>query len=69
MQLTETGESRVNGYLFVLERSLKSFLPHDVAREERVERTLEHEEVAVDARLAGLSELHGRAFQRRPSIA
>ena len=24
---TETGESRVNGYLFVLERSLKTFLP------------------------------------------
>ena len=26
-ELTETGESRVNGYLFVLERSLKTFLP------------------------------------------
>lgn len=33
MQLTETGESRVNGYLFILERSLKTFLPHDVARD------------------------------------
>src|SRR5258707_9597913 len=33
MQLTETGESRVNGYLFVLERSLKTFLPADVARD------------------------------------
>ena len=33
MKLTETGESRVNGYLFVLERSLKTFLPHDVARD------------------------------------
>lgn len=30
MKLTETGESRVNGYLFVLERSLKTFLPADV---------------------------------------
>jgi uncharacterized membrane protein len=27
--LSETGESRVNGYLFVLERSLKTFLPRD----------------------------------------
>jgi uncharacterized membrane protein len=30
VKLTETGESRVNGYLFVLERSLKTFLPADV---------------------------------------
>jgi len=33
MQLTEPGESRVNGYLFVLERSLKTFLPRDVVRD------------------------------------
>ena len=33
MVLTETGESRINGYLYVLERSLKSFLPADVARD------------------------------------
>jgi uncharacterized membrane protein len=33
MILTETGESRVNGYLFVLERSLKTFLPTDVVRD------------------------------------
>lgn len=33
MNLTDTGESRVNGYLFVLARSLKSFLPADVARD------------------------------------
>jgi hypothetical protein len=31
--LGDTGESRVNGYLFVLERSLKSFLPGDVVRD------------------------------------
>jgi hypothetical protein len=31
MNLSTTGESRVNGYLFVLERSLKMFLPRDVA--------------------------------------
>ena len=33
MKLSETGESRVNGYVFVLERSLKSFLPSDVVRD------------------------------------
>src|SRR4051794_41591647 len=33
MNLSDTGESRVNGYLFVLERSLKSFLPTDVVRD------------------------------------
>lgn len=31
MKLTESGESRIRGYLFVLERSLRSFLPHEVA--------------------------------------
>jgi hypothetical protein len=31
--LTETGESRVNGYLFVLERSLRSFLPLEIVRD------------------------------------
>src|SRR5256886_6329734 len=33
MQLTDAGESRINGYLFVLERSLKTFLPSDVVRD------------------------------------
>ncbi|HEY1911161.1 MAG TPA: hypothetical protein VGG73_09580 [Vicinamibacterales bacterium] len=33
MRLSDVGESRVNGYLFVLERSLKSFLPADVVRD------------------------------------
>lgn len=33
MQLSDPGESRVNGYLFVLERSLKTFLPSDVVRD------------------------------------
>ena len=33
MQLTEAGGSRVNGYLFILERSLKTFLPPDVVRD------------------------------------
>ncbi len=33
MNLSQAGESRVNGYLFVLERSLKSFLPTDVVRD------------------------------------
>jgi hypothetical protein len=31
--LSETGQSRVNGYLFVLERSLVAVLPRDVARD------------------------------------
>jgi uncharacterized membrane protein len=33
MILSTTGESRVNGYLFVLERSLKTFLPPDAMRD------------------------------------
>jgi uncharacterized membrane protein len=33
VKLSEAGESRVNGYLFVLERSLLTFLPHDTARD------------------------------------
>jgi hypothetical protein len=33
VNLTETGESRVNGYLFVLERSLKTFLPPEIVRD------------------------------------
>src|SRR5204863_6515448 len=33
VNLTDTRTARVNGYLFVLERSLKSFLPIDVARD------------------------------------
>jgi HAAS len=33
MNLSQVGESRVNGYLFVLERSLKSFLPIDIVRD------------------------------------
>ena len=31
MTLTEVGESRINGYLFILERSLRSFLPRETA--------------------------------------
>ena len=33
MMLTDAGESRINGYLYVLERSLRSFLPADVVRD------------------------------------
>jgi len=33
VNLTEPGESRINGYLFVLERSLKTFLPTDVVHD------------------------------------
>lgn len=33
MILSDTGDSRVNGYLFVLERSLATFLPRDSVRD------------------------------------
>jgi uncharacterized membrane protein len=33
MVLSDTGEARVHGYLFVLERSLKTFLPTDVVHD------------------------------------
>ncbi len=33
MTLSDTGQSRVNGYLFVLERSLGTFLPREVTRD------------------------------------
>jgi amino acid transporter len=50
MQLTETGESRVNGYLFVLERSLKTFLARDVVRDavREIESHLRERIVAAD---------------------
>ena len=51
MQLSNTGESRVNGYLFVLERSLKTFLPIDVARDavREIESHVRERVAAVDA--------------------
>jgi uncharacterized membrane protein len=33
MQLTETGEARIRGYLFILDRSLRSFLPREVVQD------------------------------------
>ena len=50
MKLTDTGDARVNGYLFVLERSLKSFLPHDVARDavREIESHLRERVMAAD---------------------
>ena len=50
MNLTETGESRVNGYLFVLERSLKTFLPSDVVRDavREIESHLRERVLAAD---------------------
>jgi uncharacterized membrane protein len=33
MTLSDVGEARVNGYLFVLQRSLKTFLPHESVRD------------------------------------
>src|SRR5207344_383179 len=51
MQLTDTGESRVNGYLFVLERSLKTFLPADVVRDavREIESHVRERVAAADA--------------------
>jgi uncharacterized membrane protein len=33
VNLTDVGKSRINGYLFVLQRSLKTFLPPDTVRD------------------------------------
>jgi uncharacterized membrane protein len=51
MQLSDTGESRVNGYLFVLERSLKTFLPSDVVRDavREIESHLRERVASADA--------------------
>ena len=51
MHLTESGESRVNGYLFVLERSLKAFLPPDVVRDavREIESHLRERVASADA--------------------
>ena len=50
MMLTTSGESRVNGYLFVLERSLKTFLPGDVVRDaiKEIESHLRERVAAAD---------------------
>ena len=51
MTLTEIGESRINGYLFVLERSLKTFLPADSVRDavREIESHLRDRIAAADA--------------------
>jgi uncharacterized membrane protein len=51
VNLSETGESRVNGYLFVLERSLKTFLPADVVRDavREIESHVRERVAAADA--------------------
>jgi uncharacterized membrane protein len=51
VNLTETGESRVNGYLFVLERSLRSFLPPDLVRDavREIESHVRERVLAADA--------------------
>jgi uncharacterized membrane protein len=48
--LSETGVARVNGYLFVLERSLKTFLPADVVRDavREIESHVRERVAAVD---------------------
>ena len=51
MNLSTTGESRVNGYLFVLERSLSTFLPRDTVRDavREIESHLRERIAAADA--------------------
>ena len=50
MNLTDTGQSRINGYLFVLERSLKTFLPPEIVRDAVLEiESHLHERIAAAA--------------------
>jgi len=58
MKLTEAGESRVRGYRFILDRSLRSFLPPEVAAdavrevESHIRERLEQAEAVPDERTA-----------------
>jgi uncharacterized membrane protein len=51
VNLSEVGESRINGYLFVLQRSLKTFLPPDTVRDavREIESHLRERIAAADA--------------------
>ncbi len=51
MTLSSTGESRVNGYLYILRRSLATFLPSDVVRDavQEIESHLRDRIAAADA--------------------
>ena len=58
MKLSEVGESRVRGYLYVLQRSLRSFLPPEVAAdavrevESHIRERLDQVEAVPDERAA-----------------
>jgi uncharacterized membrane protein len=58
MKLTDVGEARVRGYLFVLERSLRSALPREVASdavrevESHIRERIDRLETAADERAA-----------------
>lgn len=58
MKLTDVGESRIRGYLYVLDRSLRSFLPPEVARdavrevESHIRERLSQSEATPDERTA-----------------
>ena len=56
MILSKTGESRVNGYLFVFERSLEPFLPPEVVRD-AVKEIGSHVRERIAAAGAGLEAL------------
>jgi HAAS len=55
VNLTDTGESRVNGYLFVLGRSLAAFLPTDV-RQDAVREIESHLRERIAAATPGADE-------------
>ena len=58
MKLTDVGEARIRGYLYVLDRSLRSFLPPEVARdavrevESHIRERLSQSEATPDERTA-----------------
>jgi hypothetical protein len=51
MKLTESGEARIRGYLFILGRSLRSFLPRDVVTDalREVDGHIRERALGVDA--------------------
>jgi uncharacterized membrane protein len=72
MTLTEAGESRIRGYVFVLGQSLRSFLPRDVADdavrevESHIRERLEQAEAAAPPSLASGEPRRSLAEAARP---
>ncbi len=70
MNLTETGESRLNGYLFVLERSLRSFLPPEAVRDavREIESHLRERVLSIDGAPNERDALEGILAQLGPPL-